>query len=58
MQTKKMYELVVTREEIRDCEVFGELIDQIDESIEKIYADGAYDTRECYEVAADSLTNV
>jgi hypothetical protein len=48
---KDVRAVVVTREEIRDCEVFGELIDQIDESIEKIYADGAYDTRECYEVA-------
>lgn len=48
---KDVRAVVVTPEEIRDCEVFGELIEQVDESIEKIYADGAYDTRECYDVA-------
>jgi hypothetical protein len=35
-----------------DGEVFGDLVDQVDGVIEQIDADGAYDTREAYDVAA------
>lgn len=35
-----------------DGEVFGDLIDQVEGSIAQIDADGAYDTREAYDVAA------
>ena len=35
-----------------DGEVFGDLVDQVDGIIEQIDADGAYDTREAYDVAA------
>ena len=35
-----------------DGEVFGSLVDQVDGSIEQIDADGADDTREAYDVAA------
>ena len=35
-----------------DGEVFGDLVDQVDGAIEQIDADGAYDTREAYAVAA------
>lgn len=35
-----------------DAEVFGRLIDQVEGSIEQISADGAYDTRQAYDVAA------
>lgn len=48
---KDVRAVVVTREDVGDCEVFGELIEQVEENVEKIYADGAYDTRECYDVA-------
>ena len=48
---KDVRAVVVTPEETRDCEAFAELIEQVDDSVAKIYADGAYDTRECYEVA-------
>ena len=36
-----------------DGEVFKELIDQVQEPIQQIDADGAYDTREVYEIAAE-----
>lgn len=35
-----------------DGEVFGGLIDQVEGAIEQIDADGAYDTREAYDIAA------
>lgn len=35
-----------------DGEVFGDLVNQMEGTIEQIDADGAYDTREAYEVAA------
>ena len=41
----------VTTEEWADCEVFAELIEQVDGEIEQIDGDGAYDTREAYDVA-------
>lgn len=41
----------VTTEEWADCELFEGLIDQIDGVIEQIDADGAYDTREAYDVS-------
>jgi hypothetical protein len=44
---KDVRAVVVTPEKIRDCEVFAELIEQVDESIAKIYADGAYICLDC-----------
>lgn len=48
---KDAVSVAVTTEEWGDNEVFRELIDQIEGSIEQIDADGAYDTREAYDVA-------
>ena len=42
----------VTTEAWADCEVFEGLMDQVEGNIEQIDADGAYDTRHVYEVAA------
>ena len=41
----------VTTEDWGDCEVFAGLMDQIEGTIEQLAADGAYDTREAYEVS-------
>lgn len=41
----------VTTEDWADCEVFAGLIDQIEGDIEQIDGDGAYDTREAYDVS-------
>jgi hypothetical protein len=48
---KDVLAVVVTEDDYHDCEVFEQLIEQVDEAIEKIYGDGAYDTRKAYEVA-------
>lgn len=41
----------VTTEDWGDSEVFGGLIDQVEGKIDQIDGDGAYDTREAYDVA-------
>ncbi len=48
MNTKKILAIKVTDEKVGDSRVFGELISQAEKSgkIEKALADGAYDTRE------------
>ena len=43
----------VTTEQWTDGEVFAGLLEQIDDPITRIDADGAYDTREVYQPAAD-----
>lgn len=35
--------------DITDSQVFGDLLDQVDEPIKQVSADGAYDNFECYE---------
>jgi hypothetical protein len=37
---------------LQQIQIFGELVDQVDRVIEQIDADGVYDTREAYDVAA------
>jgi hypothetical protein len=49
---KDVLAVVVTEDDCHDCEVFEQLVEQVDETIAKIYGDGAYDTRKAYEVAA------
>lgn len=44
----------VTTEQWTDGQVFAGLLEQIDDPIAQIDADGAYDTREVYQAAADS----
>lgn len=42
---------VLTTNNVGDSEVFGELIDGIEEPIETMTGDGAYDTIDCYDTA-------
>lgn len=49
---KEVIGVEVTTAAWTDGEVFGDLVDQIEGAIEQIDADGAYDTREAYDVAA------
>jgi len=49
---KDVLAVEVTTLEWADCEVFGDLVEQVEGQIEQIDGDGAYDTRKAYEVAA------
>ena len=49
---KDVVGLEVTTEEWGDCEVFDDLIEQVEGNIEQIDVDGAYDTKEAYQTAA------
>jgi len=40
----------VTLNTVHDSEVLGDLLDDVDASVEQVSADGAYDTRQCYEL--------
>jgi hypothetical protein len=40
---------VLTTNDIKDNEVFEDLLEQVQEPINQVSADGAYDTFECYE---------
>lgn len=51
VQVKDTIAVEVTTEEWADCEVFASLMDQIEGVINQINADGAYDTREAYDVS-------
>jgi len=52
-QEKDAVGVEVTTVDWTDGEVFKDLIDQVTDPIKQIDADGAYDTREVYEVAAE-----
>ncbi|MEL6554529.1 MAG: IS5 family transposase [Cyanobacteria bacterium J06621_11] len=47
--TGEILSSVVTDNSCHDSEVFGELLDGIDEPISQVDADGAYDTAACYD---------
>lgn len=49
--TKDILAVEVTTDDWADCQVIAGLIEQIEGAIEQIDGDGAYDTREAYEVA-------
>ncbi|YAF99059.1 MAG: IS5 family transposase (plasmid) [Nodularia sp. CChRGM 3473] len=40
---------VVTTNDVADCEVLPEILEQIDQSIEQVSGDGGYDTKGCYD---------
>jgi len=48
----------VTTVDWADCEVFEGLVEQVEGELEQIDADGAYDTRQAYEVAAARETTL
>jgi len=53
VKVKDVVAVEVTTEQWTDGEVFAGLLEQIDEPMAQIDADGAYDTREVYQAAAD-----
>ncbi len=47
--TGEILAAVVTTNDVADCEVLPQLLDGIDEEIEQVTGDGAYDTQDCYD---------
>lgn len=43
---------VVTTNDVADCEVLADILEQIDHSIEQVSGDGGYDTFDCYDTIA------
>ena len=52
-KTQEIVASVVTTNDIQDCHVFKELLDQVEEPIHQVSAEGAYDSFECYEQALE-----
>lgn len=48
-KTQEIVASTVTTNDIKDSQVLGELLEQVDESINQVSADGAYDSFECYQ---------
>ncbi|OUL25012.1 IS5 family transposase [Nostoc sp. 106C] len=44
---------VVTTNDVADCEVLPDLLDQIAQQIEQVSGDGGYDTKGCYDTIAE-----
>lgn len=51
--TQEIVAATLTTNDVTDGEVFGDLLEQIDESIVQVSADGAYDSFECYQQALE-----
>ena len=51
--TQEIVAATLTTNDVTDGEVFGDLLEQIDESIVPVSADGAYDSFECYQQALE-----
>jgi len=47
--TQEIVASTVTTNDIKDSQVLGELLEQVDESIDQVSADSAYDSFECYQ---------
>lgn len=41
---------VVTTNDVADCEVLPDLLEQIDRPVEQVSGDGGYDTKACYDI--------
>lgn len=50
VESHKIIESEVTQVNMGDCEVLPDLLNRADREISEVSADGAYDTRECYQV--------
>ena len=48
----------MTEDDCHDAEMVEKLVEQVDDAIECIYGDGAYDTREAYDVADKKKANL
>nr|WP_322716380.1 IS5 family transposase [Nostoc sp. ChiQUE02]MDZ8229249.1 IS5 family transposase [Nostoc sp. ChiQUE02] len=51
-ETGEILAAVVTTNDIADCEVLPDLLEQIDQEIEQVSGDGGYDTFNCYDTIA------
>ncbi len=47
--TQQIVAAMVSTNDYADCEILPELIEQVEAPIESVAADGAYDTRDCYQ---------
>ena len=54
-RTLQIRAVQLTTNNVSDSQVLGDLLDQIplDEQIDSVYTDGAYDTKQCRQVIAD-----
>lgn len=52
-QTQEIVVGVLTTNDIKDSQVFEDLLEQVEEPINQISADGAYDSFECYQQAQE-----
>lgn len=50
--TGEIWTALVTTNDVSDDEILSELLEPIEEEIEQVSADGAYDKRKCYEAVA------
>ena len=55
---KDVLAVEVTEDDCHDAEMFEKLVEQVDDAIECIYGDGAYDTRKAYDVADKKKANL
>lgn len=46
--TSEILSAMVTTNDVADCEVLAEVLEQIDQEIEQVSGDGGYDTKGCY----------
>ena len=58
-RTLQIRAVQLTTNNVSDSQVLGDLLDQIplDEQIDSVYTDGAYDTKQCRQVIADRQAN-
>ena len=49
-QTQQVSAALITRKDVVDPRVLPKLLKQVEGVVERVYADGAYDSRECYRV--------
>ena len=52
-QTQEIEAVVVSTNDVHDSEVFDDLLEQVEGDIEKVSADGAYDTHEIFNTIAE-----
>ena len=56
VETGEILAAVVTTNDVADCEVLPDLLEQIDQEIEQVSGDGGYDTFNCYNTIAERGT--
>jgi IS5 family transposase len=48
-ETQQIVAAVVTTNDVADCEILPELLENTQDAVSSVAADGSYDTRECYQ---------